>query len=827
MKGIIPMLIAASAYFSRFYHCHEAQTPNVAERRISSRVDLNRCEPIILPKHTSLFHKVRTCDLMGVLGVLNNLGSLLSALIALPKKCVATESTLKISCANYLFVSGNSKLYIGENEQGKNVLSISDLKTGDCIFSSVPGKAFLQAGFHENCIKENHASFHVLENTVRHTLDQRIHAIVQVGNTVTITGTILRDIKGKTDIHGQEIIIPYELSLSFGEKDKINISCRVLRGANFIHFIYASSEDEKIYGLGEQYTYLNQKGHEVPILVQEQGIGSGHPYITPIMNFLAGAGGTPYTTYVSIPQYITHEGLSFEVKNAEYAVFNFKEKDSNTLRIFSEQFDITLIHKNSVMEAIEARAQSFNHPPKVPDWLNKGAVVGMQGGTSRVLEVLNALEKRKTPIAALWLQDWVGKRKNLIGEQLWWNWELDETHYPHWDELVKTCRSKKIRLMGYINPYLVKVNKKENVERDLFSEAKAYGYLVRKENGDLYPLEITTFSSYLLDLSNPHARTWMKEIIKTQMIDKGFSGWMADFGEGLPLDALLYSGEAKSFHNRYPEEWTKLNLEAIREAGKENEITFFARSGFTRSPESVPLLWTGDQNHTDDEFDGMKAALRAMNGSGFSGFKHNHSDIGGYTTLVLPFTRLGWVRTEDLLFRWMAMNAFTCVFRTHEGLKPEINAQFYSNERCYDMFDHFAKVYESLAFYRQKLEHEAQSFGRPITRHPVLHYPHDSVIANLEDQFMLGDEIMVAPVFNQQDFEKGHHVYLPKGTWVSPWRNSADSLQLEYRHNKGEWITVKSDYKHPPVFYKKGSLIGAQFIKNLAAHGIDSVTALD
>ena len=92
-----------------------------------------------------------------------------------------------------------------------------------------------------------------------------------------------------------------------------------------------------------------------------------------------------------------------------------------------------------------------------------------------------------------------------------------------------------------------------------------------------------------MDLTNPDAWTWIKEIIKGELIGNGASGWMADFGEGLPYDAVLFSGaDPKGYHDRYAEEWARVNREAISEAGRGDDIVFFNRSGYTNSPATAP-----------------------------------------------------------------------------------------------------------------------------------------------------------------------------------------------------------------------------------------------
>ena len=115
----------------------------------------------------------------------------------------------------------------------------------------------------------------------------------------------------------------------------------------------------------------------------------------------------------------------------------------------------------------------------------------------------------------------------------------------------------------------------------------------------------------MLDLTNPEAVRYIKDtLIKKNMLDLGVSGWMADFGEYLPVDCVLFSGEDPYYvHNEWPAMWARLNMEAVREAGKENEVFFFTRAGYTGTPASSPMMWTGDHHVDWSEDDGIGAVI--------------------------------------------------------------------------------------------------------------------------------------------------------------------------------------------------------------------------
>jgi len=283
---------------------------------------------------------------------------------------------------------------------------------------------------------------------------------------------------------------------------------------------------------------------------------------------------------------------------------------------------------------------------------------------------------------------------------------------------------------------------------------------------------------------------------------------MADFGEALPYDAVLHSGEpASSFHNRYPEAWARLNREAIDATGRGGDFVFFTRSGYRSSPRYTTLQWLGDQLVTWDAYDGIKTAVIGLLSSGLSGFSFNHSDIGGYTTFSVPLLR--YQRSRELLFRWMELNAFTTVYRTHEGNQPEANVQFYDDAETLAQFSRFAKVYKAWGFYRKQLVQEAARTGLPVVRPLFLHYPDDETTYTIShQQFLVGADLLVAPVL-----ESGRDavaVYFPEGQWIHVWSgNSYGAPKAGLRE------TVSAPVGKPAVFYRVESEVGPRFMNEL------------
>ncbi len=678
---------------------------------------------------------------------------------------------------------------------------------GKPFWATPAGKSFINAGHGQETVQESRGSFRIKDKLTALCTDQFIKSTDVKADRIVI--------RGELACTGPEARVPYQLTFS-GAGSQIRFEARIDSHEiemNRTFLTLESQRDEGFFGFGEQFTYFDLKGREVPLITQEQGIGRGAQPITLGANLTAGAGGDWHTTYIGVPYFITSLGRSLFLENYEYSIFDLRATDRFTVEVFSSVMTGRIPTPGSPLELIEQYTQFAGRMRPLPDWIHRGAVIGLQGGTDEVKKAIAELDGQKTPIAAFWLQDWVGQRTTNFGKQLWWNWELDRDRYAGWDALAADLKKRDVRIMTYINPFIADVaEKKQNVRRNLFKEASEKGYLIRHPDGSPYLILNTDFSAAMIDLTNPDARRWIKEIIKTEMINIGSSGWMADFGEALPFDAKLFSGEpASSYHNRYPEEWAAVNREALQEAGKTDHV-FFCRSGFTRSPSQATLFWLGDQLVSWDEYDGIKSSVTGLLTGGISGFALNHSDIGGYTTINNPLKN--YHRSKELFQRWVELNAFTTVFRTHEGNRPEENHQFNSDQETLQHFARFAKIHEAWFDYRKKLMEEASTRGWPVNRHLYIHYPDDPEVRGIRyEEFLVGSDLLVAPVLDPG--ARTVSVYLPKGEWVHLWTGDTKGST-----DHGVRITVDAPIGKPAVFVKKGSAAGEAFRKELAVKGL-------
>jgi alpha-glucosidase (family GH31 glycosyl hydrolase) len=744
---------------------------------------------------------------MAVFGKLTGRRSFLPGIILLVLVIFCSLSKAKehpLQPGNLVSQLPSSQHIIGDfrwnfNHQEKVIRVSHQSDTNHLLWSSIPGKAFLAAGIGQEHFKDKRGTFilkeHFEKNIFQHL---ELNAVLQEQGRLITTFSLSND-KGQV-IFGRVI---WEASKEGHLIWHFECESPINRAFGF----WQGRAEEHIIGMGEQPTHFNHKGNHVPVLVQEQGIGRGD-IKSPLVKLVLGAStGNYYTTYKAVPHYISSAGQSLYLRNSAYAEFDFRLPDVISVKVFDQHLTAAILPGKTPADFISAYTDYAGRMRRLPEWVHSGAIIGMQGGTEKVYAVWKLLKEAGTPISAFWLQDWVGQRKTILGQQLWWNWELDQQHYPNWKTLRKDLSDADISLMGYINPFLVDVaGDKPQFQRNLYREALDSGFLVLDRKGAPY-MNVTSFKAALLDLSHPGCRQWVKELIKSELIGNGFRGWMADFGEALPFDVSLKNiSSTAGYHNLYAQDWAQINREAIEEAGLGDDLTFFSRAAFTQSPAYSTLFWQGDQMVNWGKNDGLPSAITGLLSGGVSGFSLNHSDIGGYASIVFPLTRK-IKRSPELLHRWMQLSAFTTVFRTHEGLGPANNHQVYSDSLSAMKFAYYAKVHQAWKGYRHVLLEEAAEKGWPVVRPMAFEFPQDPVCWAIgRSQFMLGDAFLVVPVI--QPGEDKIRCYFPTGVWVNAWNGSKVI-------SDGQWMEEHGYADKPGVFYKDSSKYGPEFAERL------------
>lgn len=541
--------------------------------------------------------------------------------------------------------------------------------------------------------------------------------------------------------------------------------------------------DEKVYGCGEQLSHFNLRGKNFPLWTSEPGVGRNKKtYVTWQADVLDKAGGDYYHTNFPQPTFVSSKKYYCHTDTTAYADFDFRNSHFHELQFWEIPKKTLFETADSFLELTGKITNLLGRQPELPDWIYNGVILGIQGGTEITESKINKALEKGMAIAGVWCQDWQGKRITSFGKRLMWNWKWNEKEYPGLDKKIPEWKKKEIRFLGYINPYVA-------IEGDLFKEAEEKGYLALNHQGTTYLVDFGEFYCGVVDFTNEDAFIWYKEVIKENLIQFGLDGWMADFGEYLPIDVVLSNGaDPKKMHNAWPALWAKVNYEALVESGKLGEILFFMRAGYTGIQKYCTMLWGGDQSVDFSLDDGLASVIPAALSSGMIGCGLHHSDIGGYTSLH------GNKRSKELLMRWADMGAFTPMMRTHEGNRPADCFQYDDDNESLEHLARMSNVYTALSPYTKSLVKENAKHGIPVQRPLFMHYEQDEKAYDIQYQYLYGRDLLVAPVHqeNQTDWE----VYLPEDEWVHIWSGE------EF---KGGTVTISAPIGYPPVFYRKSS----------------------
>ncbi|MEE1658058.1 alpha-glucosidase [Microvirga sp. CF3062] len=553
----------------------------------------------------------------------------------------------------------------------------------------------------------------------------------------------------------------------------------------------AAEDDEHVWGGGEQMSYFDMRGRRFPLWTSEPGVGRDKTTEITLKADVSGkSGGDYWNTNYPQPTYLSSRRYALHVETSAYSAFDFRRGDFHEIEVWTVPEQIELTARPTFIDLVEAMAERFGRQPPLPEWVYGGAIIGLKDGANS-FERLERIIAAGTKVSGLWCEDWVGLRHTSFGARLFWDWKANDDRYPALRQRIADLEDRGIRFLGYVNPYLA-------VDGSLFPEAEAAGYFATDGNGQTSLVDFGEFDCGVVDFTNPEAATWFAErVIGQNMIDFGLSGWMADFGEYLPIDVKLANGiDAKVMHNAWPTLWAEVNARAVESRGKTGETLFFMRAGFTGVQRHCPLLWAGDQSVDFTRHDGLVTVISGALSSGLLGNAYHHSDIGGYTSLF------GNVRTPELIMRWAEMGAFTPVMRTHEGNRPRENLQIDQDPQVLDHFARMTRVYVHLVPYLKSLVREASTQGLPVQRPLFLHFEDDARTYAIQDAYLYGADLLVAPV--SQAGKTEWSTYLPAGAeWVHIW--TAETFA------GGSDVTVPAPFGQPPVFYRAGSRFAELF----------------
>ncbi len=469
----------------------------------------------------------------------------------------------------------------------------------------------------------------------------------------------------------------------------------------------------------------------------------------------------------------------------------FRDPGFHEIEVWEIPARIELTAADSFAGIVAALSSRFGRPPRLPEWAYSGAILGLKDG-ERSFARMDAIIAAGAEITGLWCEDWVGLRVTSFGKRLFWDWKANAERYPHLRERIAALATRGIRFLGYVNPYLA-------VDGSMYGEAAAAGHLaLRLDTDEPYQVDFGEFDCGIVDFTSPAAAEWFAErVIGREMLDAGLSGWMADFGEYLPIDVRLADGtDGMIAHNAWPVLWAEVNARAIAARDRTGDALFFMRAGGSGLSRHCPLLWAGDQSVDFSRHDGIGTVITAALSSGLLGNAYHHSDLGGYTSLF------GNVRTPELLMRWSELSAFSPVMRSHEGNRPDDNLQLDGDPSVLAHFVRMTQVHAALAPYVATLCDEAVATGLPLQRPLFLDHEADAACWSVDMQYGYGADLVVAPVTVAD--ARAWDAYLPAGAdWVHLWSGTG--------YAGGAAVTVAAPLGEPPVFYRAGSAHAALF----------------
>lgn len=583
----------------------------------------------------------------------------------------------------------------------------------------------------------------------------------------------------------------YRISVT-EEMGKISVDYleEVPKDVNRFWLSIPTNPDEKIYGCGETYSKFNLKGEKVRIWVAEhQNVNRISKKVIKRATIGRIIGKQPkktlkfskYESYYAQPTFTSSDKYYVHVFTNAYSEFDFSKPDKITF--YLQEAPHFVSERGETFEEVSQKQSALlGRVAALPDWIYDGAILAVQEGCEAIDRKLQKAFDAGVKVCGIWSQDWSGCRRTGFGYQVMWNWEWDRELYVDLDKKIKEWDAKGVKFLGYINPFMA-------IEKRLYKYASEKGYCVKDKEGKDYLVTITTFPAAMIDFTNPEAYEWYKGLIKENMIGLGLGGWMADFGEYLPVDAVLYSGEdAAVVHNQWPAIWAKMNREAIQECGKEGEVFFFTRAGHTGTIAASTMMWTGDQHVDWSVDDGLISTVPATLSLAMSGYGVTHSDAGGYTTYGKLLSR-----SKELLMRWEEMNAFTPLLRTHEGNQPVNDVQFDDDDELLAQMAKCSKMHATLKPYLIDLVKEQSDKGTPVMRPMFYHYDEPKAYTEMTE-YLLGRDLLVAPIYEEGSASR--QVYLPEDTWVNIFSKQEFS---------GGSYNVEAPMGCPPVFVRKDS----------------------
>ena len=512
--------------------------------------------------------------------------------------------------------------------------------------------------------------------------------------------------------------------------------------------------DECIYGLGERYTPFVKNGQVVEMWNEDGGTASE-------------------ITYKNIPFYITNKGYGVLLDNEGDAAYEIASEKVERLQfsVEGERLDYYVINGSTPKGTISKYTELTGKPALPPAWsfglwLTTSFTTNYDEGTTSGF--IQGMADRDIPLHVFhfdcyWMEAYE-----------WCNFTWDPKTFPDPAGMLKRYHDRGLKICVWINPYI-------GQKSPLFQEGMEHGYLIRKTNGDVWQTDMWQAGMGLVDFTNPDAAAWYQGKLKT-LLDMGVDCFKTDFGERVPVkDIAYYDGsDPVKMHNYYTYLYNQTVFQLLERERGTGEAVLFARSA-TVGGQQFPAHWGGDCSAT---YPSMAETIRSGLSLACAGFGFWSHDISGFENTA----------PADIYKRWCQFGLLSSHSRLHGSSSYRVPWLF-DDEAC-DVLRKFVKLKCALMPYLYRQAVKAHEEGIPMMRPMFVEFPEDRACEPLDKQYMLGDSLLVAPVFK----ESGEvEYYLPEGVWVN--------LLTGTTVKGGRWQKETHDYFSLPLMVRPGSIV--------------------
>lgn len=474
------------------------------------------------------------------------------------------------------------------------------------------------------------------------------------------------------------------------------------------------SPNERIYGCGESFTSLNKVGQKVQIsVVDPQG---------------------PETDgmYKPVPFYFSNRGYGIFMHTSAPTTADFGASYIGAQRLFmgDETMDF-FIFFGEPKDVLNAYTDVTGKSPMLPlwtfgTWMSRITYFSQEEG----LDIARKLRANKIP------SDVIHFDTGWFGVDWQCDYEFAKDRFKDPVAMLKSMKKDGFHTCLWQLPYFTPKNR-------YFRELVDGGMAVHNGNGTL------SYEDAVLDLSNPKTVAWYQGKI-ANLIKQGVSAIKCDFGEAAPYDGIYASGKTGFYeHNLYPLRYNKALWQAVRDNTPDYEGVIWARSAWAGS-QRYPLHWGGDAATNEIGSVGMLGDLRGGLSFGLSGFSFWSHDMGGFVTKS----------PDDLYRRWLPFGFLSSHTRAH-GAPP--TEPWLISESFTKAFRQSAEMKYKLMPYVYAQAKDCSERGLPMVRALLVEFPDDPGAWFVEDEYMFGSQILVAPML---ETGKSRTVYLPRGKWI-------------------------------------------------------------